>query len=134
MKPIFFGTSTNVARFANRERAFELLVTASFMLLSVLFASLYLRRGYSKALLYFSLGNLLMGIYTSTMNNQNLSLLFDYGLKERSLIQTTTMLGATLFFFLFTKHFFKKLVNRRFCLVLEISQMLIISLMVAIFF
>ncbi len=122
LTPILFGTSSNIAQIVNRERAFELLVTASFILISIFFTSLYLRRERSKSLLFFCLGSLSMGIYTATMNNQTLALLFEYGLRERSIIQTTTMLSTSLFFLLFLRDFYKKLVSKKICLLLSILQ------------
>ncbi len=133
LTPILFGTSANIERLVNRERAFELLVTASFILISIFFASLYFRRGRSKSLLCFSLGSLSMGIYTATMNNQNLALLFEYGLRERSIIQTTTMLSTSLFFLLFVRYFFKDLVSKKICLAMSIFQSALMVTLVFIF-
>lgn len=113
LKAFTFGSFEAIQQRIHRGRAFELVVTVMFFLLGAMFLFLFLRHSKSKSSLYFAWAAIFMGLYTSTMNYQNLSLLFSYSFMTRSVLQSIFLFGSMLLFLLFTKAFFPKLWNRR---------------------
>ena len=120
LKNIKFGTFDTITRHVHRERAIEAFAFATSFIVGIIFLVVYLLRGYEAYHGYFSLGNIFMAFYLSTLNNQLLSLFFEYDLILRLRIQLVATLGINLCLLRFIHHFLRDFSNKQLVKILSI--------------
>ncbi len=130
LKPIKFGTFDSIMKDVNMERAMEVFIVSICLILAIVFIFIYFQRGREPYTVYFSLANLAMALYLSTMNNQVLDLLLDYDFFARTRIQIAAILGIAFFFLKFTGSFLKSYSNPK---LIKGLQVFLISLLLLLF-
>lgn len=108
IKSIELGSVDSILRETKKDLVLDALVVSICLVLSLYFLVLFFQRDKEPYLAYFSGANFFMALSLSTMDEQIISLIYDYDLVTRSRIQTLAMLMVTICFLRFIHHFFKK--------------------------
>lgn len=113
LKAIEFGTFQTIIKTNKKDYAVDMLIISIYLVLGIYFAISYLQRKKEIYLLYFSLMNLAMGLYQSTLNEQVLDLLFTYNFAIRTRVQIVGMIVTALCMLRFTHHLFTQYSNKK---------------------
>lgn len=113
LKSLEIGSFDSMITMDNKNLTLDALVVAICFTLGLYFFVIYLQRSKTIYLAYFSLLNILTGLYFSTMNEQILSLIYDYKPIARTQIQGTLIILTCICFLKFIHHFFRELSSKR---------------------
>ncbi|MFA5576562.1 MAG: ATP-binding protein [Tissierellaceae bacterium] len=128
LRSIEFGAYDSMAKENNRALILEAMVIASTMVVGVYFLILYFLRSRTRYLLFFSGVNLLMAFYMSTMNEQLLQFIYDYGFTSRTRLQIVSMLLVSISLLQFIYHFFTPYANKKIVNTISIANLLLFLL------
>lgn len=113
IKSIEIGSVDSIFKESNRALALDALVVSVCLCLGLYFVLIYFQRNKDPYLAYFSMSNFFMGISLSTMNEQILTLIFDYEFVLRTRIQILAMIMVTIGFLRFIHYFFIDYSNKK---------------------
>lgn len=128
LRSIGFGTYKTITKENNKSIILETMVISATIVVGVYFFILYFLRSRSKYLIFFSITNLLMAFYLSTMNEQILQYVYDYSFTARTRMQIVSMLLVSIGLLQFTYYFFTEHANKTIVKVITISNLLIFLL------
>lgn len=128
VKSILFGKAEQVYIYSARNKFFDGVVVAGYLLLGIIFLFQFLLNNNARNELYFSIFCFLQGIYVSTQNEKLLYLFYpDIPMKVLLSIQLSFISLSVLFFFLFIRHTFHFNINTSTRLVKWIKWILLIQ-------
>ena len=113
LNSIEFGSFDSINKANNKGFALNIFIVSICLILAIHYLIIYFQRDDESYLLYFSITNILMAIYLSTMKEQVLSLLYSYNFRVRFRIQGITMILITTFLLKFTSGIFEKYARKR---------------------
>ncbi|NLI89639.1 MAG: histidine kinase [Epulopiscium sp.] len=108
LNSIEFGSFDSINKANNKGFALNVFMVSVCLILAIYYCIIYFQRREKLYLLYFSITNMLMAIYLSTMKEQVLSLLYPYDFRLRFRIQGITMILITTFLLKFIGGIFEE--------------------------
>lgn len=127
LQPLYLGTEKQLMVDKDRSKILDALLVSGYLILGLYFAGCFMQRKKTKFLLYFSLFTILLGIYTSTVNERLIELIIPMpeNLMTFYNFQIHVMYIAIFFFLLFVYDFFKEYVSKKFVVFLSILLLIV---------
>lgn len=113
IKSIELGSADSIIESDNINLLLDAFVVSVCLSLGLYFLAMFFQRNKDLYLIYFSGTNIFMALYLSTMNEQILRLVYNYGSIGRSGVQIFSMVLTTICFLRFVHHFFKEYSNEK---------------------
>lgn len=112
LKSLQIGSFDSMLKANNKNLALDTIIVAVFLTMGLYFLIIYFQRRKNIYLIYFTAFNFLTALYFSTMNEQLLSLIYDYKPIGRTEIQGALIILTSISFLMFVHNFFKELSNK----------------------